>query len=80
MKEDSHAFGEGRRKYDHACGDRYDLTMDDDRENASEVDAALISLQQAADLDSTIKTLADLPTGWAAERTAVDKPWQRHKR
>lgn len=48
--------------------------------DVSEKDAATVSLKQVADLDPSIKTLANLPLGWAAERDSVDKPWERFQR
>lgn len=47
---------------------------------ASEEDAAVVSLKNIAELDPSIKQLADLPVGWKAERTSVDQPWQRSER
>ena len=48
--------------------------------DVSEEDAATVALRNIAKRDPSIKSLADLPIGWAAERTAVDQEWQRFKR
>jgi hypothetical protein len=40
----------------------------------------MVSLKSIAERDPSIRLLADLPTGWAAERAAVDQPWQRFER
>ncbi|NND99108.1 MAG: hypothetical protein HKN47_17460 [Pirellulaceae bacterium] len=48
--------------------------------DVTEDDAATVSLKNVANLDPSILLLADLPIGWAAERIAVDKPWQRFQR
>ncbi len=48
--------------------------------DVSEEDANLVSLESITELDPTVNALADLPTGWAAERTAADKSWERFKR
>ncbi|MGC4007164.1 MAG: hypothetical protein QM811_30160 [Pirellulales bacterium] len=46
----------------------------------SDEDASVVSLKQIVELDPTVNALSDLPRGWAAERDAVDEPWQRFKR
>lgn len=48
--------------------------------DVSEEDAAMVSLRRVADLDASIKTLADLPVGWAAERESADVAWERFQR
>ena len=48
--------------------------------DVSEEDANLVSLESITELDPTVNALADLPTGWAAERAAADKSWERFKR
>ena len=42
-----------------------------------ETDGRVISMDQAVNLDSTVKEVADLPPGWKAWRTAVGDKWQR---
>jgi hypothetical protein len=37
----------------------------------------LVSLGNILEIDPTLSTLADLPTGWQASRSAVGEPWQR---
>ena len=51
-----------------------------DGDDVSEEDAKTVSLKQVVGLDSSLKSLADLPTGWIAERRSSDKPWERSKR
>ncbi len=48
--------------------------------DVSEEDAATVSLKNIANHDPSVKLLADLPAGWAAERDAVGKEWQRFQR
>ncbi len=48
--------------------------------DVSEEDSAIVSLKRIVELDASIKTLADLPRGWAAERASVDKSWARFQR
>jgi hypothetical protein len=48
--------------------------------DVSEEDAATVSLRNVCERDPSIKSLADLPLGWAAERVAVDQEWQRFQR
>ncbi|MBC8868871.1 MAG: hypothetical protein H8E44_05610 [Planctomycetes bacterium] len=48
--------------------------------DVSEEDAEMASLKRVVELDPTIKELADLPSGWCAEREAVGKTWQRFQR
>jgi len=43
-------------------------------------DAATIALKKVVELDPSIKTLADLPAGWAAESADIKKPWERSQR
>jgi hypothetical protein len=44
-----------------------------------EADGRVISMEEAVDLDSTIKEVADLPPGWGAWRTAAGEKWQREQ-
>jgi len=48
--------------------------------DVSEEDAATVSLKDIVDHDPAIKSLVDLPAGWAAERAAVGDPWERYRR
>ncbi|WP_040770302.1 hypothetical protein [Novipirellula maiorica] len=48
--------------------------------DVSEEDAATVSLKNISKRDPSIMSLADLPVGWAAERPAVDKEWERFER
>jgi hypothetical protein len=48
--------------------------------DVSEEDAAIVSLKNIANHDPSVKSLADLPGGWAAERTGVSQQWQRFQR
>jgi len=43
----------------------------------NENDAAIIGLQEIAELDPSIAELADLPLGWRAWRDSQTSPWQR---
>jgi hypothetical protein len=45
----------------------------------SEMDAAVISLNAALEIDPSIAKLADLPLGWCARRSALDEGWQRQE-
>lgn len=45
--------------------------------DVTEADAAVVSLKNIADHDPSVKSLADLPSGWAAKRTTVGQAWQR---
>jgi hypothetical protein len=40
-------------------------------------DAALVSLREMIERDSTLAELADLPVGWCAERESPNSPWLR---
>ena len=51
-----------------------------DGSDVSEEDASTVSLKNVATRDPSIKALADLPAGWAAERTHVGQEWQRFQR
>jgi hypothetical protein len=44
-----------------------------------EADGRVISMEQAVDLDSTIKEVAGLLPGWRAWRSAAGGTWQREK-
>ncbi|MGD1944362.1 MAG: hypothetical protein ACFB0G_23950 [Leptolyngbyaceae cyanobacterium] len=46
--------------------------------NVTEENAMVVSLRRIADYDPTIKQLANLPVGWYAVRSAIDKPWKRN--
>jgi hypothetical protein len=46
----------------------------------SESDAAIVSLKHVTELDPTVRSLADLPLGWAAERDSVEAPWDQFPR
>ena len=48
--------------------------------DVSEEDAATVSLRNVCARDPSIKSLADLPVGWTAERATVDQEWQRFQR
>ncbi len=48
--------------------------------DVSEEDAKTVSLKQVVGLDPSLKSLADLPTGWIAERRSPDEPWERSQR
>jgi len=48
--------------------------------DVSEDDAKVVSLMQVVGLDPSLKSLADLPTGWKAERRSADQPWERSQR
>jgi hypothetical protein len=39
--------------------------------------AALVSLREMIERDSTLAELADLPVGWCAERESPNSPWLR---
>ena len=44
-----------------------------------EESATVVSLLTIFRLDASIADLADLQTGWWAERASTDAPWVRHK-
>ncbi len=48
--------------------------------DVSEDDASTVALKEVAELDPSIKALADFPAGWAAERADVKKPRKRFQR
>ncbi len=48
--------------------------------DVSEIDAKTVSLKQVVGLDPSLKSLADLPTGWMAERRSPDEPWEQSQR
>lgn len=48
--------------------------------DVTEQDAATVSLKNVTELDPSVKSLADLPTGWAAERSSVGEEWKRFQR
>lgn len=43
-----------------------------------EEDGRVIGMGTALKLDPTLKTIADLPPGWIAERAAVGSAWRKH--
>lgn len=51
-----------------------------DGADVTEEDAAMASIKNVIDRDPTIRELADLPPGWAAERDAVGDAWRRFER
>jgi hypothetical protein len=51
-----------------------------DGDDVSEEDAKTVSLKRIVGLDPSVKSLADLPIGWAAERRSPDQPWERSQR
>lgn len=51
-----------------------------DGDDVSEEDATVVGLKRIVDLDPSIKLLADLPLGWAAERKSAKDEWQRYQR
>ncbi len=42
-------------------------------------DATMVSLETIVRLDPTVSTLADLPAGWRAWRSAPGEPWRRER-
>jgi len=48
--------------------------------DVEEADAATVSLENILQRDASLRSLADLPTGWAAERDAADQPWKRYQK
>ena len=48
--------------------------------DVSQEDAATVSLEDIVEHDPSIKSLADLPIGWAAERAAAGQEWKRFQR
>jgi len=40
-------------------------------------DSRLVTLQVMVELEPTLRDLADLPSGWEAERKDRNQPWQR---
>lgn len=48
--------------------------------DVSEEDATVVSLREIVEIEPSIGNLADLPSGWTAQRASVDKPWQRFQR
>jgi hypothetical protein len=39
----------------------------------------LVCLEHAVGLDASVRDLADLPRGWAAERDGLGAPWRRYE-
>lgn len=48
--------------------------------DVSEEDGTVISLKSIVERDPSIVPLADLPLGWAAERSAVGQAWNRYQK
>jgi hypothetical protein len=48
--------------------------------DVAEEDAATVSLKRIVEHEPSISSRADLPTGWAAERSAVGQQWKRFAR
>ncbi|MGP0062733.1 MAG: hypothetical protein ACLQGP_03905 [Isosphaeraceae bacterium] len=48
-----------------------------DGEHVFEEDAAVVGLGEMVQFDPSLIELADLPTGWYAWRSTLDRPWQR---
>jgi hypothetical protein len=46
-------------------------------ETARKEDAVVVGLKEIVELDSSVATLADLPTGWIATRRSPDAAWER---
>ena len=46
-------------------------------EPARKEDAVVIGLKEIVELDSSVATLADLPTGWIATRPRPNAAWER---
>lgn len=46
-------------------------TTDDER------DGRVIGMAEALRIDPSLRTIADLPPGWIARRSAIDVPWTR---
>ena len=42
-----------------------------------ESDGRVIGMGEALNLDPTLRSIADLPPGWPAERDSVDGEWRR---
>jgi hypothetical protein len=40
-------------------------------------DGRVIAMEEALQIDPTLRTIADLPPGWTAWREAVGAPWHR---
>lgn len=43
-------------------------------------DALLVGLSEVYEIDPSVGLLADLPPGWAAERSSASTPWRRYQR
>jgi hypothetical protein len=48
-------------------------------EELSADEGKLIGMGTALQLDPTLRSIADLPPGWAASRSAVGDPWVREE-
>jgi hypothetical protein len=46
-------------------------------ETARKEDAVIVGLKEIVELDSSVATLADLPTGWIATRRSPNAAWER---
>jgi hypothetical protein len=42
-------------------------------------DGRVIAMQEALELDPTLRSIADLPPGWTAWREQVGAPWHRSR-
>jgi hypothetical protein len=42
-------------------------------------DGRVIAMEEALQLDPTLRSIADLPPGWTAWREAVGGPWNRYE-
>lgn len=47
--------------------------------DCTEADASVVGLQSMVDRDASLMQLADLPSGWYAERADVNAAWVRAK-
>ena len=45
-----------------------------------EQDASVVSLKTIIDIDPSVASLADLPLGWCASRTAANAGWKKQKK
>jgi hypothetical protein len=47
-----------------------------DNDHAFESEAAVVTLGEMLQFDSSLSELANLPTGWFSHRDGIDQPWQ----
>ena len=45
----------------------------------NEEDARIIAMEEALNLDPTLRTIADLPPGWTAWREKIGGEWNRNR-